>query len=346
MAYRERYAGKGAMSSGNNCGEGRPPVWLLVAGLLLLAVCGCERKVEEPFLPGYIEGEWVYVSAPVSGALRELVVAKGDTVPAGAPLFVLDPEPEATASGEAEERLHAATAHLENLRKGLRPSELDALKSQLTAARAAAALSEVDKGRAEKLAAGGVIPQAELDNARTVHERNVAQVAGLEAQLVTAGLGARTDEIRAAEADVATAAAQLEQARWKLGQKRQAAPAAGLIQDTLFRPGEWVAAGTPVVMLLPPENVKIRFFAPEPQAAVLKPGQTVRVRADGLPERPARIRFISNQAEYTPPVLFSRDNRAKLVFMIEAAFEPESGGTAVKAPAVWKPGMPVEVLLP
>lgn len=313
----------------------------LAAAVVAVFALGCERRAADAALPGYLEGDWVYVAAPVAGRLRELAVAKGAMAAVGAPLFQLDPEPEAKACQEAVARQRAAEARLDNARKGLRPSEVEALKARLASARAAATLSEIEKRRAEKLSAQGVVPQSDVDSARSQHDRNLAQIAQIEAELVTAGLGSRQDEIRAAEAELAAAAAQLAQAAWRRDQKRQVAPAAGLVQDTLFRVGEWVAAGTPVVMLLPPGNVKVRVFVPETQAATLKPGQAVEVRADGLPARRARLTFVSNQVEYTPPVLFSRDQRAKLVYLVEAVFEAEPGAAA--APSPWKPGLPVDV---
>ena len=101
-----------------------------------------------------------------------------------------------------------------------------------------------------------------VDQARAAYERDKARVAELEAELKTAQLGARTDEIQAAEAEVTAARAQLAQAEWRLDQMSQAAPQAAIVVDTLYRPGEWIAAGAPVVSLLPPENVKVRFFVP------------------------------------------------------------------------------------
>ena len=315
---------------------------LPLAALLLAGAGGCEQRTEVPTLPGYIEGDWVYVAAPVAGVLRELPAAKGACIAAGAPLFSLDPEPEATACAEVQERCRAVAARLENLRKGMRPSEIAALEARLAAARAAVALSTVERDRATQLAERGVVAQDVVDRARSQSDKDQALVAQLEAERVTATLGARLDDVHAAEADVAAAEAQRLQAQWRLDQKRQVAPVGGLVQDTLFRVGEWVPSGAPVVMLLPPENVKVRVFVPEALATTLAPGQSMAVRADGLPERRARVRFISNQAEFTPPVLFSRDNRSKLVFLVEAAFEPEASATTASA-SPWKPGLPVDV---
>lgn len=315
----------------------------VLACLLLVGLgTGCERRAPPAALPGYVEGDWVYVAAPVAGALRELSVSKGTTVAAGAPLFSLDPEPEASACAEAQERCRAIAARLENLRKGQRPSEVAAVEARLAAARAAAALSTLEKERATQLGERGVVAQAVVDQARSQSDRDQALIRQIEADVVTATLGARPDDIRAAEADAAAAEAARVQAQWRLEQKRQVAPAAGLVQDTLFRLGEWVPAGAPVIMLLPPGNIKVRVYVPEPLAASVAPGRRLSVHADGMPERSAVVSFVSAQAEYTPPVLYSRDNRAKLVFLVEAVLAPAADGDGT-APSSWKPGVPVDV---
>jgi HlyD family secretion protein len=158
----------------------------------------------------------------------------------------------------------------------------------------------------------------------------------LSAQVQVSELPARPDAIAAARADLEAATNALAQAQWRLDQKTQRAPAAGVVDDTLFRPGEWVAAGTPVVSLLPPRNVKVRFFVPVPALSALRVGGDVSVRCDGCGgDIPARIAFIAPQAEYTPPVIYSRENRARLVFLVEA--RPQSSDLRLH------PGLPVEV---
>jgi HlyD family secretion protein len=161
----------------------------------------------------------------------------------------------------------------------------------------------------------------------------------LEADLETARLGSRTDQIAAAEADMRAQSAALEKTEWDLAEKRQAAPQAGLVFDTLYREGEWVAAGRPVVVLLPPENIKVRAFVPEPMIGSVRVGQSAHVKVDGVAEPiVGKVSFISPKAEYTPPVIYSQESRAKLVFMIEMVFDPE---TAAKL----HPGQPVDVEL-
>jgi len=312
---------------------------LRVAGICAAAVLASAcHGGPPPGFPGYIEGEYVRVGAPIAGTLARLSVQRGDTVAAGAPLFALESESERAARAEADARVQQARATLANLEKGRRPPEVDAARAQLAQAEAALRQSSADLSRAEKLVAEHFLPPQKLDEARAARDRDQARVAELRAQVTMAQMPARADEIAAATAELKAAGDALAQAQWRLDQKAQVAPAGSLVADTLFRPGEWVAAGAPVVSLLPPTNVKVRFYVPEPQLAALRIGAGVTVRCDGCASAvAARIAFIAPQAEYTPPVIYSRENRAKLVYLVEARPDPPD-------PAL-HPGLPVEVTL-
>lgn len=308
------------------------------AAVLLALSAGCARQSAGVF-QGYIEGEFVYPAAPVAGTLTNLAVARGTEVQARQLLFVLEAGAEAAALAEAEQRVAQAKSRLDNLRKGRRPSEIAALEAQLQRAAANLQLSEVELARLSRLRADRVVSPEELDRAKARREADQAQVASLKADLETARLGAREDEITAAAADLSALEAAVDRARWVVEQKRQTALAAGRIQDTLYRPGEFVPAGSPVVVLLPPENIKARFFVPEPELAAMKRGQSVSVSLDGVTNAlRATVNYVSAQAEFTPPVIYSQQTRAKLVFLVEAAFAPDD---AVKL----HPGQPVEVRL-
>ena len=309
-----------------------------VAALLLALAAGCSGR--PPGLhPGYLEGEFVYVAAPLAGRLDQLDVARGATVAAGQRLFALDPVPEETARAEAEQRLNASRARVANLAKGLRPSEIAALAAQRDRATASLQLAELEVRRLRQLRERDVVAPAELDIVEARAQTERAQVASLAAQLETAQLGGREDERRAAEAEVAAAEAALRKAVWALEQKVQLAPTNGFVHDTLYRRGEWVAAGNPVVVLLPPANIKARFFVPEPTLATLRPGQNVTVQRDGAePALTATISYIAPQAEFTPPVIYSKESRAKLVYLVEATFPPEVARTL-------RPGQPIDVRL-
>ena len=298
------------------------PAKSALVALAALLLGACARR-ESSAYQGYLEGEFVYVAAPLGGQLEKLAVARGARVAAGAPLFTLEQSAELSALREAAERLRQSQAKLADLRKGSRPSELAALGARLAQTRAGAELSALQVQRATRLHQTTVLSDDDFDRVRLNHEVNVKAMAEIAAQLETAQLGGRTDAIAAAEADAAAAQAALDRAGWSVAQKSRSAPAAALVYDTLFREGEFVAAGQPVVALLPPANIKVRFFVPEAGLAALKAGEVVHVTITGRPAPlDARISYLSPQPEYTPPVLYNRENRAKLVFMIEAVFDP------------------------
>jgi HlyD family secretion protein len=176
-----------------------------------------------------------------------------------------------------------------------------------------------------------------LERAKATRDQDRHRVTQLDADLQTARLGAREDQVRAAEAAVRAQEATVARTEWDLNQRRQAAPQAGLVFDTLFRPGEWVPAGRPVVALLPPANVKVRAFVPEGRVGSIRVGGQARVTVDGVAEPfTGTVTFVSPKAEYTPPVIYSRESRDKLVFMVEIFFPPETG-------AKLHPGQPVDV---
>lgn len=310
---------------------------IALAGCLCLTACG--PPAERP-LQGYVEGEYVRVAAPFAGTLQKLAVQRGAEVAAGAPLFALESENEIAARRQAEQELQAAQARLANLRTGKRPPEVETVAEQLRQTQAARELSAANFRRQEALFKSGFISKAALDDVRTQLQRDDAAVAQLRASVATAKLPARPDEIRAAEADAAAARDALAQADWRLSQRAVAAPTAAHVSDTYYVVGDWVPAGGVVASLLPAANVKIRFFVPETELGRIKPGQTVNFSCDACPEAMrATVSFVSERAEFTPPVLYSKENRAKLVYLVEA--KP----AADVAPTL-NAGQPVDVVLP
>lgn len=300
---------------------------------------GC-RQATPPRVQGYVEGEYVYVASPFSGAVRTLAVSRGAQVQPGDALFALDPQPEQSARDEAARRLSQARAQYEDVKKGRRTTEVESMEQQLRQARAALALSEKNFARQQELFRTGATAASALDAARAQHDQDQHRVSQLEADRQTADLPSREDQIAAAEANVRALEAALAQADWNLAQKRQSAPQAGLVFDTMYRPGEWVPIGHPVVSLLPPENMKVRAFVPETRVGALHAGDAVRVQVDGVHDPYAgRINYVSPQAEYTPPVIYSQESRGKLVFMVEVRFDPAAARNL-------QPGQPVDVLLP
>lgn len=310
--------------------------------LITLAVLSaCSQPAPEGYA-GYAEGDYVRLSAPVAGTLARLHLQRGDRAAAAAPAFVLEQESERAAREEAESRLRAAQQQLANLRTGKRPDELAAVRAQLAQAQAALALSNAELARTTKLVAEQFNSPATLDQARTAVARDQARVNELSAQLRVAQLGARSAEIAAAEQEAKAAQAQLAQAEWRVAQKTQRVPASADsadVVDVLYREGEYVPLGGPVLTLLPPGNIKARFFVPEAALGGLALGQPVSLACDGCGAPiPARLSFIAREAEFTSPLIYSRENRSALVFMVEARPEPAEARRL-------HPGQPLQVRL-
>lgn len=289
---------------------------------------------------GYVEGEYVQVSAAIGGTLETLHVVRGQEVSAGAPLFSLDRTFEKAAVEEAEHGLKRTRDNLANLEKGQRPSEIASIQARLQKAKAATSLAKIEYERRVRLVAEETISQEELDRAKSDYDQKRQLVSEIESELRTARLGARSDLILVAESEIRQAQAQLDQANWSYGQKARSAPADAFVFDTLFRVGEWVPAGQPVVSLLPPENVEVRFYVPQTVVGKLQAGRRVTVSYDGGPGPvEAVVSYVSPSAEYTPPVIYSSQSRAKLVFMLKANPAPEEA-------ARLHPGQPVDVTVP
>jgi HlyD family secretion protein len=170
--------------------------------------------------------------------------------------------------------------------------------------------------------------EAAVINARHAHERAKALLKG------SIGTQKAFEE---AEAVLRTAEARLNSARTKLDRRRINSPVSGTVQEVYFRQGELVQPGRPIVSLLPPGNIRVRFFVPQAELPKVKLGERIAVRCDGCAaDLAARINFISAQAEFTPPVIYSQEERARLVFRVEAT--PER-------PADLRVGQPVSVAL-
>jgi HlyD family secretion protein len=310
----------------------------LLAALAVPALLGACSRPAETLWSGYVEGDYVYVAAPIAGALAELPVRRGQDVARDAPLFVLDSAAERAAREEAQARERSARAQAANTDKGRRSDEIAVTQAQLAQARAQSALAASELARTRSLVEQRFLSPSRLDDALATERQTRARVAELEAALRVARLPSRVDERSAAEAQAEAARSALAQQQWREAQKAQRAPAAARVADTFFRVGEWVPAGQPVVSLLAPSAVRARFFVPEGVLGTLTVGQAVQLQCDGCgAPMPARIDFIATQAEYTPPVIYSNAQRARLVFMVEAR------PTDVRDAARLKPGQPIDV---
>jgi HlyD family secretion protein len=287
---------------------------------------------------GYAEADFVKVGPTQQGLLTALFVARGARAEAGAPLFDQDDTNDRAARDQAALQLKQAEAQLANLQTGGKPTEIQQAEANLADATAARDKLEADVMRNEELVKVGGVSKQQFEDQRADLRSAVARLRASEAALaqLRAPLG-REGEIRAQQQLVESLHAAVAMAQWRIDQRHVTSPSTGVIADVLARPGETIPAGGPVVSLLPPENIFVRFFVPEPRLAEVHGGDKVALLCDRCPaDFIATVSFISPQAEYTPPVIYSESSRAKLVYMVEARPPRDRA-------ALINPGQPVAV---
>jgi HlyD family secretion protein len=263
---------------------------------VLLAAAGCGREDQNAWL-GYVEGEDAFISPPQPGWITHLAVQRGQWINRGDLLFTLDNVHETAARDEAAANLAQA-------------------KAQLAQEQANHDYTHLELGRQSKLALAKAGTPTAYDQALLSFQQSDRRIPQLEAQI---------RQMEGALAD----------AEYQLSQRRVVAYTEGRVEDLYFREGEYAPASTPVVELLPPANVYVRFFVPETEFQRVKLGQRVVITCDSCkaPLR-ATVTFIAQQEEFTAPDIFSVGNREKLVFKSEAR---QPGGMKLN------PGQPVEV---
>ena len=314
-------------------------VILALAGLALLFLAWrllAPQFQPAPTLSGYIEGETLYLSAATAGTVTQMGVRRGQRVAANASLFVIDPDQQRAQTDQAVMELQAAAAQAEDARKGQRPAELAMLEGDIDAAEAQARETRIALNRADALVRRGIYARVRLDEARAADQSARARVSIARSRLEAATLGARTDQQRAAQARVGQARARVAETGSRLRTLAPVAPAAGRVEDVFYQRGEWAAANQPVVALIPDERIHVRFFVPERAVAAYRPGVRVRFTCDNCRDGlAATITYVSPRPEFTPPIIYSREARDRLVFMVEA--RPDN-------PRALVPGLPVDVV--
>ncbi|MCE5974116.1 HlyD family efflux transporter periplasmic adaptor subunit [Sinirhodobacter sp. WL0062] len=290
-----------------------------------------------PLGTGYVEGDHVLLAPLATAQVESLAVARGQRFELGDVLARQERRDAELSVAQAAAALAQAESQLRNLREGRRPEEIQVIEASLASATAQLAEYERQLARLSTLEARGAASEAQREDAETAVSVARASVAQIEANLAVARLPARPEEIAAAEAAVQAASADLDKARWTLAKRDLTAPAAGVVSDILRMPGEMAGPSAPVFSLLPDGAIKLRLYIPEGEIAALSTGTRLSVHCDGCAEGlHARISYIADGPEFTPPVIYSLQNRQKLVYLVEALPEGE---------ASLKPGQIVDVSL-
>lgn len=278
-----------------------------------------------PLAVGYVEGDYVLIAPIEMAEVKSLAIRRGDRIAAGQAIANLEDSDARIAVAEAGAALAQAEAQLANLKQGRRPEELAVLDAARQSAEAAKNEAARTLARIEDLHKRGIASRADLDAALTQMEVRSAALAQAEANLAVAKLPARPEEIRASEQAVERARAAGDQAAWRLSKRALTAPAAGRVNDVIRNPGDLAGPTAPIVSLLPDGAVKLRLYVPETSLSAVAVGVTLEVRCDGCGDGlAARVTYVSPEPEFTPPVIYSLENRQKLVFLVEARPEGEA----------------------
>jgi len=300
---------------------------VLVVGLAIALWWWLGAAPKRDYLSGYIVGDNLNLAAPVSGTVQSVFVVDGQRVSPGQPLFRIAP-----ATLEAQGEQAAANLSANQTQVSSAQANLHQAEAQVAAARATAEHAQSDLARLEGVERDdpAAVAGKDLDQARaSLREAN----ANLVAAQKTAD--ARRADIAKAEAQTRQAAGGQHSVEIQVAQLSPVSPAAGRVEQVYYQAGEWVPANQPVLSVIPDGKVKVRFFVPEAKLAHYRPGRTVHFSCDGCAGKlTARIGYVSPDPEFTPPIIFSRDSRDRLVFMVEAY--PAN-------PQRLNPGLPVEV---
>lgn len=307
--------------------------------LMLMLLAGCSGHPENE-VQGYVEGDFVRISLPESGIVTTLMVSKGDVVEKGMLLYTLDDDRKQAALARARAELVVAQSELENLIASERTEEIRALADEVARIEANLDYTNREYKRQSNLSVLGAAARKEVERLRSEKLAYEAEARAARSRLSLAQLSiGRKEEIATAQKTLQVRQASVQEAEAELALRRACAPQKAAVTDIICRPGETVSAGQAVVELLPPENIKARFYLSPAQIGRMGRSRDVTLRIEGSDEDiPATISYISPEASYRPPVLYARDQTDKLCFLTEAV--PKDTSVPLH------PGQPVTVVLP
>ena len=313
--------------------------WFLsgVAVMTLVAIplTGCSQRPDNSY-SGYVESQTVSIAAPQSGWLTAVKVDRGDAVSPDELLFTLDATQAQANLAGAESRAVAAQATAQDLTKGARPADIAPLEAQRIQAQAQLDLARANEARYAKLEPQGFVSAAQMDALRAATRSAESEVANLDRLIQDKSLSARDDQQKAAQAQAAASVAEVAGAQWTVDDRDVHARLSGLVDERLREPGEFVAQGSAVLTVRPQGREFVRFYVPQADLAKFRVGTVVHVACDGCTGSVAKVRFVAQEAEFTPPVIYSVKERQKLLFLIEAT--PDK-------PELLHAGQPVDVSL-
>lgn len=279
-----------------------------------------------PVYNGYLEADYVHVAPLGAGRILAIEAAEGDSVAEGQVLVTLEDTSQTAQLRAALAGVAVAEANLQNLQTGSREAEIAVIRAAMRKAEADRTLAQSTLARSAQLLAQGRVAPAQVDQDSAALASAEAQIDQLTAQLEVAQLPARDAQRVAAEAALDGARAEADLAQSALDDRTLLAPVGGTIERIYYEAGEVAASGAPVLSILPPGQIKAVFFLPEAERSGFALGDQLALGCDGCASGiRATITRLESDPQYTPPILYSRDERARLVFRAEARLTPVEG---------------------
>ncbi|MEI6056838.1 MAG: HlyD family efflux transporter periplasmic adaptor subunit [Lentisphaerota bacterium] len=293
--------------------------------LLILTFTSCEKAKNDNLSTGYIDADYVYISAPSSDKIKDLYVKKGSLIKAGDKLFELESY-KATAFLGANENLDMALQnYIADMKKGARPEDIKQWQCGAYAIKEMIILTKLLTEMYSFLSVKNAAADQYFWYARQLQYSFIAFSKVIEAHIDYMKLPERPDKIAAFEMADNAIKSMIPYNKYQLQETTQLSPCNALVFDIFYRKGELVQAGKPVIMLLPDDNLKVVFYVNASNIKKIKLGENVKVYFSEESKEfiPAQINYISPNVQYTDPLIYSLKHNDKLIYMVEAKFAPE-----------------------
>ena len=315
-----------------------PGTWFLLPAAAL-ALAGCDfRGGVQPDCSGTIECTQVQLAAQVGGRLLKLPPQEGAAIKRGDLVAQIDPADYLLRRNESIALAAQAEAQLALVRAGFRDEDIQRARDQLREAAAGAAASSNDLRRIDALFASGSATAKQMDDAKSLFDRNAAEVAAAGQDLARLQAGSRKEEIRLAETQVDVIKTRFAQAEKALQDCTLNSPVDGTVTTRSHEEGDMVAPGATLLTLSRLDDVWLAIYVPETRLGQVKLGQNVRVAIDGMDRRfEGKVTVISPEAEFTPKDVQTPEQRAKLVYRVKVTLPNDE--------RIFKPGLPADAYL-
>lgn len=289
-----------------------------------MAFTACEKTKNESISSGYIDADYVYISAPSSAKIRKVYVNKGSSVKSADKLFDLENYKEAAYLGTNENLDRAMQSYIADMKKGARPQEILQWLNALNSIKELIILAGLEHKMYKFLSERNAAADQYFWWARQSEFALRALSKAVEAHIDYMKLPQRPDKIVAFEMANDAIKSMTPYSKYQLDETTQLAPCDATVFDIFYRKGEFVQTGKPIIMLLPDENFKVVFFVDGKSIKKVKLNEKVKVYFSEASNEfiLARVNYVSPNVQYTDPLIYSLKNDDKLIYMVEAKFDP------------------------